>query len=93
MRIEQLEIWPVRVPYRHAELSSLVARDGVTDVIVKAIVDDGMVGWGECTRAADPAGIARAVEAMRPIVLRRDRSTWMRSRATCSLPAAGSSRR
>jgi L-Ala-D/L-Glu epimerase len=72
MRIEQLEVWPVRVPYRHTEVSSLVARDGVTDVIVKVIADDGLVGWGECTRAADAAAIARAVEAMRPIVLGRD---------------------
>ena len=72
MRIEQVEMWPVRVPYRHAEVSSLVARDGVTDVIVKVIADNGLVGWGECTRAADAAGIASAVGAMRPIVLGRD---------------------
>jgi L-Ala-D/L-Glu epimerase len=72
MRIERLEAVPVRVPYTHAEVSSLVARDGVTDVIVKVIADDGMVGWGECTRAADAAGIACAVAAMAPIVVGRD---------------------
>ena len=72
MRIEHLEAVPVRVPYTHAEVSSLVARDGVTDVIVKLIADNGLVGWGECTRAADAAGIASAVAAMRPIVLGRD---------------------
>jgi L-alanine-DL-glutamate epimerase-like enolase superfamily enzyme len=72
MRIARIEAWPVRVPYRHAEVSSLVARDGVTDVIVKATADNGLFGWGECTRAADAAGIASAVEAMRPIVLGRD---------------------
>ena len=47
MRIEHLEAVPVRVPYTHAEVSSLVARDGVTDVIVKVIADGGLVGWGE----------------------------------------------
>jgi glucarate dehydratase len=72
MRIEQLEAVPVRVPYTHAEVSSLVARGGVTDVIVKAVADNGLIGWGECTRAADAAGIASAIEAMRPIVLGRD---------------------
>ena len=72
MRIAALEIFPVRVPYRHAEISSLVARDGVTDVIVKLTADNGLVGWGECTRAADAAGIASAVAAMRPIVVGRD---------------------
>jgi L-alanine-DL-glutamate epimerase-like enolase superfamily enzyme len=72
MRIERLEAEPVRVRYTHAEVSSLVARDGVTDVIVKVIADDGMVGWGECTRAADAAGIACAVAAMAPIVVGRD---------------------
>ena len=72
MRIEQLEAVPVRVPYTHAEVSSLVARDGVTDVVVKVIADNGLIGWGECTRAADAAGIASAIAAMRPIVLGRD---------------------
>jgi glucarate dehydratase len=72
MRIAALEIVPVRVPYRHAEVSSLVARDGVTDAIVKLTADNGLVGWGECTRAADAAGIASAVVAMKPILLGRD---------------------
>jgi L-alanine-DL-glutamate epimerase-like enolase superfamily enzyme len=72
MRIERLEAVPVRVPYTHAEVSSLVARDGVTDVVVKAVADNGLIGWGECTRAADAAGIASAIAAMRPIVLGRD---------------------
>jgi L-alanine-DL-glutamate epimerase-like enolase superfamily enzyme len=72
MRIEHLEAVPVRVPYTHAEVSSLVARGGVTDVIVKLVADNGLIGWGECTRAADAAGIASAVAAMRPLVVGRD---------------------
>ena len=53
-------------------MSSLIARGGVTDVIVKLTADNGLVGWGECTRAADAAGIDSAVRAMAPLVVGRD---------------------
>ena len=43
MEIEKLEFIPVSVPYTHREVSSLVNRDGVTDVIVKATTDDGLM--------------------------------------------------
>jgi L-alanine-DL-glutamate epimerase-like enolase superfamily enzyme len=44
----------VNVAYRHRELSSIVARDGVTDVLVRITTDDGLVGWGESTSTASP---------------------------------------
>jgi L-Ala-D/L-Glu epimerase len=72
MKIVKLECFPVRVPYRHVEQSSVIARGGVTDVIVKLTADNGLVGWGETTRAADAAGIESAVKAMAPVVLGRD---------------------
>ena len=72
MKIIKLEAFPTRIPYKHTELSSVVARSGVTDVIVKLTADNGIVGWGECTRAADAAGIDSAVRAMTPFVLGRD---------------------
>jgi L-alanine-DL-glutamate epimerase-like enolase superfamily enzyme len=72
MKIVKLEAFPVRVPYRHVEQSSVVARAGVTDVVVKLTADNGLVGWGETTRAADAAGIDSAVKAMAPVVLGRD---------------------
>jgi L-Ala-D/L-Glu epimerase len=72
MKIVGLEAFPVAVPYRHVEKSAVVARGGVTDVIVKLTTDNGLVGWGETTRAADAAGIESAVQAMAPIVLGRD---------------------
>jgi L-alanine-DL-glutamate epimerase-like enolase superfamily enzyme len=72
MKIAKLEAFPVRVPYKLTEKSSLIARDGVTDVIVKLTSDDGLVGWGECTRAADVPGIETAVLAMAPLVVGRD---------------------
>ena len=68
MRIAKLEAWTVRVPYRREETSSLIRRGGITEVIVKLTTDDGHVGWGECTRAADTRGVASAIEAMRPLV-------------------------
>lgn len=72
MKIAKFEAFPVRVPYRHVEQSSVIARGGVTDIIVKLTADNGLVGWGETTRAADAAGIASAVDAMAPLVLGRD---------------------
>jgi glucarate dehydratase len=72
MKIAKLEAIPVRIPYKRIEASSLIARGGVTDVLVKITADNGLVGWGECTRAADTAGIETAVNAMKPLILGRD---------------------
>ncbi|HEY7396890.1 MAG TPA: hypothetical protein VH538_01195, partial [Gaiellaceae bacterium] len=72
MRIAALETIPVSVPYRHREISSQVARDGVSDVLVKLTTDDGIVGWGEACCGADTASIQNAVRAMAPFVVGRD---------------------
>ena len=72
MKVVKLEAIPVRIPYKRVEASSLIARGGVADVMVKITTDDGIVGWGECTRAADTAGIESAVRAMAPLVIGRD---------------------
>src|SRR5882724_10401956 len=72
MKVVKLEAIPVRVPYKHVEASSLIARGGVADVLVRITTEDGIVGWGECTRAADTAGIESAVRAMAPLVIGRD---------------------
>ena len=72
MKVVEIEAIPVRIAYKVPEISSLVARSGVADVLVKVTSDDGIVGWGECTRAADVPGIEAAVNAMAPIVLGRD---------------------
>jgi glucarate dehydratase len=72
VRIAALETIPVSVPYRHREISSQVARDGVSDVLVKLTTDDGLVGWGEACCGADTASIQNAVRAMAPFVVGRD---------------------
>ena len=76
MKVAKIETYVARVPYKRVESSSLINRGGVTDVIVKITADNGLVGWGECTRAADTAGIESAVKAMIPLVL--GRSPWQR---------------
>ena len=72
MRISSLETYPVRVPYQHDELSSIVARSGVSDVIVKLTTDCGLIAWGESRTAADTAGIESAIRSMAPLVVGRD---------------------
>src|SRR6185503_3573243 len=76
MKIAKLETFICRVAYKRVEASSLINRGGVTDVIVKVTADNGLVGWGECTRAADVVGIESAVKAMAPLVI--DRDPWDR---------------
>src|SRR5436190_8996746 len=63
---------PVSVPYRHREISSQVARDGVSDVLVKVTTDDGLVGWGEACCGADTASVDAALYALAPLVVGRD---------------------
>jgi glucarate dehydratase len=74
MKVKSVEAITVRVPYRRVESSSLINRGGITDVIVKITADNGLVGWGECTRAADTAGIESAVKNMAPLII--GRSPW-----------------
>jgi L-alanine-DL-glutamate epimerase-like enolase superfamily enzyme len=72
VKIGALETIPVSVPYRHREVSSIVARDGVSDVLVKLTTDDGLVGWGEACCGADTASVELALRAMAPFVVGRD---------------------
>ncbi len=72
MKIATVETIPVSVPYRHREISSQVARDGVSDVLVKLTADDGLVGWGEACCGADTASVEAALRAMTPFVVGRD---------------------
>jgi len=72
VKIATLETIPVSVPYRHREASSIVARDGVSDVLVKLTTDDGLVGWGEACCGADTASVDAALKSMAPFVIGRD---------------------
>ena len=72
MRVATLDTITVSFPYRHRELSSQVARDGVTDVVVRIETDDGCVGWGEACCGADAASVEAAIHAMAPFVIGSD---------------------
>jgi glucarate dehydratase len=72
MKIVRLDTWIVSVPYLHDEISSRVARGGVTDTIVRLTADNGLVGWGECTTGPDAASIEQAVRSGAPFVIGRD---------------------
>ena len=72
MKVASIETTIVSVPYLHREVSSQVARDGVTDILVRVETDDGLVGWGEACSGADAASVEAAVKAMAPFVVGRD---------------------
>src|SRR5213083_2645486 len=72
MKIVGLDTWTVSVPYLHDEISSRVARSGVTDTIVRLTADNGLIGWGESCSGPDAASIEQAVQAARPFVIGRD---------------------
>ena len=74
MKIAKIEFTPVSVAYTHREVSSLVNRDGATDVIVKVTTDDGLVGWGESCSGANVESVLEALRGMAPFVT--GRSPW-----------------
>jgi L-Ala-D/L-Glu epimerase len=74
MKIAKLEFIPINIPYTHREVSSQVNRDGVSDAVIKATTDDGLVGWGEACSGANLASVEEALRAMEPFVL--GRSPW-----------------
>lgn len=60
MRILELQVIPVRVPYRHRQRSASVDTGGVSNVLVELSTDDGPVGWGECATAASTRSMRRS---------------------------------
>ncbi|HTN96052.1 MAG TPA: hypothetical protein VL101_03665, partial [Nordella sp.] len=72
MKVVKLEAFPINIPYMHKEVSALVSRAGVSDVIVKLTADNGLVGWGEACMNSETVGIEKAVMAAAPFVIGRD---------------------
>ena len=72
MRVSRYDIRVANVAYQHRELSSQVARDGVTAGVVRLETDDGLVGWGELCAGSDIASVVDAARAMMPFVLGGD---------------------
>ena len=72
--VRQITAIPVSVPYLHRERSSVVERDGVSDVVIRLETDDGAVGWGESCAGADTESVVAAVKAMSAFAI--GRSCW-----------------
>ena len=72
MKIEKLQTFPLSIPYHRDEVSALIKRSGVSDVVIKLTADNGLVGWGEACMNCETVGIQRAVEAAAPFLLGRD---------------------
>jgi L-alanine-DL-glutamate epimerase-like enolase superfamily enzyme len=72
MKIIRLEFIPVSMPYKHREVSAVVNRDGVTEVVVKACTDAGLIGWGESCSGANVESVVEALNAMVPFVIGRN---------------------
>ena len=102
MKIDKVELIPVSVPYKHDEISSRVSRSGITEIIIKIITDNGLVGWGESPRIASAEVILKAIESMIPMMLNQDPwqnqlleknvyhdSNWQWSQMTANLAYGG----
>ncbi len=102
MKIAKLEFFPITIGYTHREVSSQVNRDGVSDVLIKATTDDGLVGWGEACSGANLASVEEALRAMEPLVVGRSpwsseairadlwhKGLWMFRKPTASFAYAG----
>ena len=83
MHVVSLEPVIASIPYDRREVSSQVARDGVTDVVIKITTDNGITGWGESCSGADVSSVYAAVQAMKPFVIGRD--PWQRERMQADL--------
>ena len=64
MKVSRVDIQIANIGYEHRELSSQVARDGVSAGVVRLETDDGLVGWGEICAGADIASEVAAARAM-----------------------------
>jgi L-alanine-DL-glutamate epimerase-like enolase superfamily enzyme len=76
MRVAAVDLFTVNVPYSDVEVSAMVVRRGVTDILVRITTDDGLVGWGEACSGADVESVMAALRAMLPFVI--GRSPWSR---------------
>jgi L-alanine-DL-glutamate epimerase-like enolase superfamily enzyme len=102
MKIATLEFFPLSIAYTHREVSSQVNRDGVSDIVVKATTDDGLIGWGEACSGANVASVEETLRAMATFVLGRSpwsseairedlwhKGIWMFRKPTASFAYAG----
>jgi glucarate dehydratase len=66
MRIADLQIWTINIPYKMPFQSSLGSRTGTTRTVIRLTGDNGLEGWGETFRGSPTAAI---IERQRDIVI------------------------
>jgi glucarate dehydratase len=64
MKITDLSIWTINIPYTSFFQSSLGKRTGTTRTILRLRTDNGIEGWGETFRGASTAGIIELAREM-----------------------------
>lgn len=79
--IVSVDLFPVGVPYKSPEISSVVFRRGVSAVLVKVRDSEGRIGWGEACVGASSEAILSALRTMVPFVVGRETSDYEHIRA------------
>ena len=83
MRIEQIDLSPVRLPLVRPVQTSSSRKEHLDHILVRILTSDGVAGWGECASPSDPFYCPETVETcwhllhdfLSPMVLGRDWST------------------
>ncbi|WP_028927819.1 mandelate racemase/muconate lactonizing enzyme family protein [Pseudonocardia acaciae] len=61
MKIDDLTVWTVNVPYNRPFTSSFEVRAGTTRTVVRLRTDDGLEGWGETMHGRPVAAIVERI--------------------------------
>ncbi|WP_037569974.1 mandelate racemase/muconate lactonizing enzyme family protein [Phaeacidiphilus oryzae] len=61
MRLDDLTVWTVNVPYARPFTSSFETRTGTTRTILRLRTDDGLEGWGETMHGSPTAAIIEKI--------------------------------
>jgi len=71
MKVMQIDIYTIALPFIHTERWSTGGRKGCANVVLKLTTDDGLVGWGETSGGSGgSASVVRAaVESCREFVI------------------------
>jgi L-alanine-DL-glutamate epimerase-like enolase superfamily enzyme len=72
VRVSELHLTPVSVPFDRDELWSYGRRSGISNVLVQVVTDEGVTGVGEAVGWPSPEVALAVLEDARPVVLGRD---------------------
>lgn len=72
MRITDMKVTPVSVPFKEREMFSFGYREGLSNVIVEIKTDEGIIGLGECMGNPSAGAIMEALQLFRPHLIGQD---------------------